>query len=401
MKIENLEIFRAGDYGEKGRWTAAHLAQIAASYDPSFHEAPVTVDHQQAGPALGWVKRLIARGERLIAELEIASKDFYTQMQEGKWKKRSAEIYPDLGGKGPYLRAVSFLGAMVPEVKGLADARFAEGDAVAEKIYIEFDEKKNGRDGGGDPDDGGDGEMSKTLKEVLSGKTPEEVAAFFAEGLDDSLLGVATFSEWLKQKQHSAAVKALADAGLDENGQTREQVPATTNMSPEVKAMFAEEQQKRQASEARVLELEKRDFERDLDVKFSEQMRQGKLTPAIAKPLKKLASVLKFSAAGEQTVTFSEKDKDGKVTTTEKAASALIDDVLAAMPQIVKMGEVKYNELPDTSPDGGRTTQDGTPITGEDRVAVVEKFMEDQAKAGKTLTFGEAAELLAAQGKLR
>lgn len=138
MRIENLEIFRAGDYGEKGSWTPEHIAAIAASYDPKFHEAPVTVDHAQSGPALGWVKRLIARGRALIAELELED-GFFGEVRAGKWKKRSAEIYPDLGGKGPYLRAVSFLGAMAPEVKGLADVAF--DDAGEERVFINYDER--------------------------------------------------------------------------------------------------------------------------------------------------------------------------------------------------------------------------------------------------------------------
>ena len=40
-----LEIFRAGDYGDKGSWGEGELDQLAADYDPALHEAPVTLDH--------------------------------------------------------------------------------------------------------------------------------------------------------------------------------------------------------------------------------------------------------------------------------------------------------------------------------------------------------------------
>ena len=35
-----IEIFRAGDYGEKGNFTPTVLDAIVSKYDPSFHEAP-------------------------------------------------------------------------------------------------------------------------------------------------------------------------------------------------------------------------------------------------------------------------------------------------------------------------------------------------------------------------
>src|SRR5690606_32066987 len=53
MNELELEIFRAGDYGPRGRWSEADLDRLAAGYDPALHEAPVTLDHAQTGPALG------------------------------------------------------------------------------------------------------------------------------------------------------------------------------------------------------------------------------------------------------------------------------------------------------------------------------------------------------------
>lgn len=35
-----IEVFRAGDYGSKGKWTVASLDQLAESYDPAKHAAP-------------------------------------------------------------------------------------------------------------------------------------------------------------------------------------------------------------------------------------------------------------------------------------------------------------------------------------------------------------------------
>lgn len=126
-----VEVFRAGDYGEKGRWDEACLDRIAADYDPALHEAPVTLDHARSGPALGWVAALRRVGDRLVARLRGVSLKLLELLRQGAFKKRSVELYPALRETGrPYLRALSFLGAAVPEVKGLADPLPMESGAA-------------------------------------------------------------------------------------------------------------------------------------------------------------------------------------------------------------------------------------------------------------------------------
>nr|HPK04223.1 hypothetical protein [Candidatus Sumerlaeota bacterium] len=117
-----LEVFRAGDYGAKGVWDEAALERLAADYDPALHEAPVTLDHAQAGPALGWVASVRRVGDRLIARLRGLNRRLLELIRRGAFRKRSIELYTALRETGrPYLRAVSFLGAAAPEVKGLTD----------------------------------------------------------------------------------------------------------------------------------------------------------------------------------------------------------------------------------------------------------------------------------------
>jgi len=126
MKME-VECFRAGDYGSKGVWREDDISQLAQDYNPEKHEAPVTIDHAQAGPAFGWVKRLIARGKVLIAELGDLNEQFRESVKRGEYRKVSVEIYRKFGNdERPYLRALSFLGAQVPHVKGLAGVHFEE-----------------------------------------------------------------------------------------------------------------------------------------------------------------------------------------------------------------------------------------------------------------------------------
>ena len=49
-KMKFYEVFKAGTYPQ-GKFTKKEIAQIAKNYDPQFCEAPITIDHQQSGPA--------------------------------------------------------------------------------------------------------------------------------------------------------------------------------------------------------------------------------------------------------------------------------------------------------------------------------------------------------------
>jgi len=144
MSEMEIEVFRTGDYGDKGKYETSDLDAIIADYDPKMHEAPVTVDHAQSGPAYGWVKGLRRAGDRLLACVRILSGEFLDWLKSGAYKKKSIELYRKFSGTGrPYLRALSFLGAAPPEVKGLADPVFTD---AGEFISMDFTEEKPGPD---------------------------------------------------------------------------------------------------------------------------------------------------------------------------------------------------------------------------------------------------------------
>lgn len=122
-----VEVFRAGDYGPKGAYTEADLDRIATDYQTNRHEAPVTLDHRQDGPAHGWVRSLQRVGNCLVATISRLSPMLAALISTQAYKKRSVELYRRFEATGrPYLKAVTFLGAAAPEVKGLADPAFAE-----------------------------------------------------------------------------------------------------------------------------------------------------------------------------------------------------------------------------------------------------------------------------------
>jgi hypothetical protein len=135
-----IELFRAGDYGDKGSYSTADIDKMVANYDSSKHEAPVVMGHpEHDAPAYGWVESLKRSGSMLLGKLKQVPDGFARLVDEGRFKKRSISFYR--GDKGPSLRHVGFLGAMPPEVKGLADVKLASFSA-GEFEAIEFKEEE-------------------------------------------------------------------------------------------------------------------------------------------------------------------------------------------------------------------------------------------------------------------
>ena len=123
-----FEVFKAGKYPQ-GTFTKKEITAIAKNYDPKFCEAPITIDHKQSGPAFGWVENVKAEGEKLMVSFKEVPEAFEKDVNEGKYKKVSVELYRNLEGKGAYLKAVSFLGAATPQVKGLEPIKFMESES--------------------------------------------------------------------------------------------------------------------------------------------------------------------------------------------------------------------------------------------------------------------------------
>lgn len=126
--MKYFEVFKAGVYPQ-GKFTKKEIAEIAKNYDPQFCEAPITIDHQQSGPAYGWVEDVKADGDKLKVAFKDVPEAFEKDVNDGKYKKVSVELYRNLEGKGAYLKAVSFLGAAIPQVKGLEAIKFMDSES--------------------------------------------------------------------------------------------------------------------------------------------------------------------------------------------------------------------------------------------------------------------------------
>jgi len=136
--IKEVHIFKAGTQtsaqGITREFTKNDLEQIADSYNPDVHEAPIRIGHEDNDktPAWGWVKGVKVKGDELYAEIDFSplASDY---VQNGLYKKVSASFYSPESKINPEpgrwsLRHVALLGAQPPAVKGLKGFAYEESE---------------------------------------------------------------------------------------------------------------------------------------------------------------------------------------------------------------------------------------------------------------------------------
>ncbi len=100
--------------------TLARLEEMVAAYDPSIEMASLNLDHNYAGPSLGWCERIWLQDAELwvrYIDLDAATVDL---VRTKRYTRRSAEIalsHPVTGGW--YFTGCALLGNARPAVAGL------------------------------------------------------------------------------------------------------------------------------------------------------------------------------------------------------------------------------------------------------------------------------------------
>ncbi|WP_076591987.1 hypothetical protein [Herminiimonas arsenitoxidans] len=142
-----IEIFKPGSYvamnGKRYTYTAADVADMAASYDPKLADAPFVVGHPKlTSPRYGHAARLFINDAGVLcAEGADVAPEFAQAVADKHYPKVSASIYePDAAGNPSpgkhYIRHIGFLGGVAPAVKGLASVEFSEGEeGIADFAY--------------------------------------------------------------------------------------------------------------------------------------------------------------------------------------------------------------------------------------------------------------------------
>lgn len=123
MDKKFFRVFRAGKYPQ-GTISVKDINEIASSYDPQYHEAPLTVNHDDWSPALAVVEEVKAEGTDLLVSFKDVADEAYAANK--KFKRPSVEIvdydFGDVTKK--YLRAVTLTN--FPQVKSMDKIQFGE-----------------------------------------------------------------------------------------------------------------------------------------------------------------------------------------------------------------------------------------------------------------------------------
>jgi len=299
----DFEIFRAGEYPQ-GSFPIERVQQIVNDYDPAFLEASITLDHEQWGPAFGWVRGVRLEGDTMVGALDIHPM-LARAYKDGEYKKRSVEILSP--GRSPtgrhYLSAVTFLGAMNPQVPGLADPQFANPE---ERIFVDLPD--NSEKQKQHSEKGGAHTMSK-LKDALK--------RIFSKAVDE-----------LDETQFAAGESA---AGETPPAQTAE--PPKTQMASEAeKARFAGIEAENARLKAENAQLAQAKRQEEIHGFCEGLKREGKLLPAWQE-----AGIEKFMAGLEQ---VEGKAKFSAVAgAAEQSAGEFFRSFLSGLPKLVEFDE--------------------------------------------------------------
>ncbi|MGL4567112.1 MAG: hypothetical protein ACRCU6_01120, partial [Fusobacteriaceae bacterium] len=137
--LKKIHILKTGRIETELGWEIVDknlLKELASTYDPKNHEAPIQLGHQEgdSNPAHGWITKAYTDGDDLYVDAKV-SDDLADWLKKGYYKKRSISYYtakdPMSPGKGKaYIRHLAILGSTPPIVKGLKDIviNFSEKD---------------------------------------------------------------------------------------------------------------------------------------------------------------------------------------------------------------------------------------------------------------------------------
>lgn len=360
-----IQVFRAGTHtdaaGNERTWTEQDLDAMVARYRPDVHEAPVVLGHpKENAPAYGWVEGLKREGGVLYATLKDLAPEFTEWVKQGRYKKRSIALYPDLT-----LKHIGFLGAVPPAIKGLADVQFSEADAMV----MEFSDYRIGSVG----------RIMQRLREFIieqfgSDAADKVVSNYEIEDLQrdipDEPVSPAETSLFHESKEDSVS-KDLEDklkASEAEAAQFAEQAQTAVAENAELKKQLAAGQAAQRKAEHRA---------------FCEGLQQeGKLSPAMLPAALDFMEVL--HGAGE--FEFAEGDKTVKAQPIDRFRSFLAD-----LPKQVVFGESA------TKSSAADAAVDLTSAT--DIAAKAAEYQESQRVAGYEISITEAVNHVTKGGK--
>lgn len=334
-----IDVFRAGDYGDKGSYAQADLDQMVQGFESKHPDVPAVVGHPETdSPAYGWVDKVRRVGDLLQVQLKDVFPDFEDAVRKGLYRTRSVAI-----GADKLLRHIGFLGGATPQVKGLKPVHFGGGE------FATFDYKESDMD------------VVQEVKGALK-EFGDKIDKLFA-GSGDRKFSEAEARQFAAEKLGSvqadfSAMQKKFDTAAVEFAAAQEEAK---NKCPKCGTVFAEKEREAvaQASD------------------FINQLKQsGKWLPA-------------FSAMGAESVIVALAKDGGKMTfgegdkKTEKPLYQAFSDFI--------LGMEKVKAVPT-----GRVHRGG----GADKTSSTAQFADNPHVDQESVVLNERAEQLAAEKKI-
>lgn len=350
-----LHILRAGTFtdesGQRVTLTEDDIGDIAATYRPALHEAPVVIGHPKTDdPAWGWVSRLSAADTGLHAEAGRLDSDFSEMVRDGKFRKVSASLYGPAHPNNPvpgkwHLRHVGFLGAKPPAVKGLQQLSLDDG--AGQVLLVETDLAEM-------PVRpwifGSLGRALRGFREWIIAKDGVEEADKIIHGqvIDD----LVAEEERLYKLQQESASPAMSDTndGGDDMPLTETQLAEKETSLTEKETSLAEKETSLAAREAALAEQEANDRKARIKGRVDKHVEAGRLLPRQAPLVTALAERL-----AESPVSVSLADAEGNEA--ERDLGAAFETFLSELPT-----QVDYRERSRQTGDGDAATAPAIPI---------------------------------------
>jgi len=349
-----VEILKAGRHRDsQGRvyeFTPESLVQIAESYDPDRHVAPILVTHDETRPNKGLIDRVWVDGNRLLAEPKQVDPELAEQVNAGRWPRLSAAVYlPDSPANpvpGSYgLRHVATV--QIPAIKGMQPPEFSEEGTI---LLSETDSDLAA--------------LARAIREFMLGEF-------------DGVVADRYLPSWLVESMAARAIEQRDGMTFSEQSE-EPNVTENEELATEGAAIppDAQDYQRRMADlVARDAELKRREAElqRREDTQFVEQaIASGKIPPFLKGRVIELLGVLPDEQT--QILTFAEGGKELQATPKQ-----LLRGMLGSL-RSVQFGEV--------APEGDSPIGDSS-----DSVAIsmkARRIFAEAEKNGETISFAEA-----------
>jgi len=321
--------FRAGDHGGKGVWTREDIDAAVEDFSPSFEAAPINTDHEDGGPAKGWIGALRRVGDVLQWKPRKIDAQLKADVDAERYIRQSIELYRKHPKTGrPYVRGIALLGNSAPAVRGLRPVKFSDNvegykdEAGNELVRLECDFMGGSMAAEKKPQDQDAGVIKFTAEEFQAAKTENE----------------ALKSQVVKLQSDLETFKST-DAKKDQ------QIQAFAGQIAELQNFVIEE--RRKAHEARV---------DGLITKWSTG-KAPKVTPAEVAKLKPAL----MHASTEASIQFGDK---------QVSAFDVLVDAIEARPAMAVFGEVAKDRDP------------SQPVSRDEVRAKVQQRIKDAVKQG-------------------